>query len=121
MVAPNFFALPNPTQISDLQPINYGTITEHHGVGFSTGEITPSYFICENSSWTLCCKGSATLLGVNKANDLASGFSWMLWLLPWKAPKPVKREGYLSLMVVEMASTFVKTFSARIAGRPSRL
>ena len=55
-------------------PFGLGTTTipAHHSVEVVTFEITPSFSILSNSAFTLGNKGTATRLGVVKANGLAS-------------------------------------------------
>jgi len=104
---------------TDPEGLGTTTIAAHHCVGSSTREITPSFSIRCISCLTFSRSGSATFLGVNRQNGLASGFNLIVYS-PLNVPSPEKSVGYCSgILVMEFIPVMIS--SALIAGNPNRL
>ena len=92
----------------------------HHSVGSLILVITLMFSILSNSSLTLGLSGSATRLGVVRANGVLFGLSLMVYS-PFSDPKPLNNSGYLALQLpLSTESTLVTKLSDSIAGFPSK-
>ena len=91
------FSFVRSTQIRTF-PFGFGTTTipAHQSVGLSTLVMTPNCSMRCNSACTLGSNGSATLLGVERANGLASCLC-LMWYSPFSVPRPLKSSGYLAM------------------------
>ena len=93
------FSILRSTQIRTA-PESLGTtiIVAHHGVGSSTGEITPRLCMCCNSHCTFDRNGRGIFCGAFKANGWLFGFSLIVYSHT-NVPNPVNNEGYREMIL----------------------
>ena len=98
------------------------TIAAHHGIGTSTGEITPRLCMHCNSQCTFDRNGRGIFRGAFKASGWLFGFSLIVYSHA-NVPNPVNNEGYCEMFLIPFSTehTFNNNSSSLIAGNPRRL